>query len=86
MGIAHAFISQEVPAVKSYLPEGTYNMWLDFTGTGYTQEENIRRLGQQGLIISPGSDFNSTGWFRVNLAAPKAQVEWGLEALKSALL
>lgn len=86
MRIAHTFISQEVPAVKSYLPEGTYNMWLDFTATGYTQEENIRLLGQQGLIISPGSDFNATGWFRVNLAAPKAQVECGLEALKSAFI
>lgn len=61
-------------------------MWLDFTETGYTQEENIRLLGQQGLIISPGSDFNATGWFRVNLAAPKAQVECGLDAMKSAFI
>lgn len=85
MEAAHGFISQKIPAVKSYLPEGTYNMWLDFTGTGHSQEENIRLLGQQGLIISPGSDFNAAGWFRVNLATPRVQLEQGLQALKSAL-
>lgn len=41
-------------------------MWLDFTGTGYTQEENIRLLGRQGLIISPGSDFNAAGWLHAD--------------------
>ncbi len=41
-------------------------MWLDFTGTGYTQEENIRLLGRQGLIISPGSDFNAVGWLHAD--------------------
>lgn len=85
METAHRYISQKIPAVKSYLPEGTYNMWLDFTGTGYSQEENIRRLGQQGLTISPGSDFNAPGWFRVNLAVPRVQLEQGLQALRSAV-
>lgn len=84
MELAHSFISQEVPDIHSALPEGTYTMWLDFTATGRTQEENIRRLGSQGLILSPGGDYNAQGWFRVNLACPRARVEQALQSLKAA--
>lgn len=82
MEAADEFLGREVPAVRGYLPEGTYNMWLDFTGTGRSQEDNIRLLGEQGLILSPGSDYNAEGWFRINLACPREQVEQGLQALK----
>lgn len=85
MELAHAFISREIPSVKSALPEGTYTMWLDFTGTGRSQEENIRRLGEQGLVLSPGGDYHGEGWFRMNVACPRAQVEQALQALKAAM-
>ena len=85
MELAHAFISREIPSVKSALPEGTYTMWLDFTGAGRSQEENIRRLGEQGLVLSPGGDYHGEGWFRMNVACPRAQVEQALQALKAAM-
>ena len=85
MELACDFINREVPGVESRLPEGTYTMWLDFTGTGRTQEENIRRLGDQGLVLSPGKDYHSEGWFRMNVACPRAQVEQALQALETAM-
>lgn len=71
--------------MRSGLPEGTYTMWLDFTGTGRSQAENIRRLGDQGLVLSPGKDYHGEGWFRMNVACPRAQLEQALQALKAAM-
>ena len=85
MELARGFIAREVPGVTSVLPEGTYTMWLDFTGTGRTQDENIRRLGEQGLVLSPGGDYHGEGWFRMNVACPRAQAEQALRALKAAM-
>lgn len=85
MELAHDFISREIPAVSSCLPQGTYTMWLDFTASGRSEEEDIRRLGAQGLVIGPGSDYHGEGWFRMNLACPRAQVELALRALKAAM-
>jgi len=86
MELAHSFISRDLPALRSCLPEGTYTMWLDFTGTGYSEEENIRRLGKEGLMLSPGRDYNLSGWFRMNMACPRVQIEQALQALKAALV
>jgi len=85
MELAHGVICRDLPALRSYLPEGTYTMWLDFTGTGCSEEENIRRLGAEGLVLSPGRDYNAPGWFRINLACPRVQIEQSLQALKAAL-
>lgn len=85
MELVHDFIRREIPAVKSSLPQGTYTMWLDFTAAGRTQEENIRRLGEQGLVLSPGGDYHGEGWFRMNVACPREQVERALQALKAAM-
>ncbi len=85
MELACGFIQREVPGVRSGLPEGTYTMWLDFTGTGRSQAENIRRLGDQGLVLSPGKDYHGEGWFRMNVACPRAQLEQALQALKAAM-
>lgn len=85
MELAHDVITREIPGVRSSLPEGTYTMWLDFTGSGHSQEENIRRLGGQGLVLSPGGDYHGEGWFRMNVACPRAQVEQALQALKAAM-
>lgn len=85
MELAHDFISRDIPELRSSLPEGTYTMWLDFTGTGYSDEENISRLGREGLIISPAKDYNSSGWFRMNMACPRTQIKQALHALKAAL-
>ncbi|RKI69392.1 aminotransferase class I/II-fold pyridoxal phosphate-dependent enzyme [bacterium 1xD42-67] len=85
MELAHGSISQQVPSVASYLPQGTYTMWLDFNGTGRSQEENARRMGAKGLVINPGSDYHGDNWFRMNLACPRSQVERALQALKAAM-
>lgn len=85
MELVHDFICREVPSVRSDLPQGTYTMWLDFTGTGRSEAENTARMGREGLVISPGSDYHGEGWFRMNVACPRSQVEQALRALKAAV-
>lgn len=85
MELVHKFLRREVPAVRSCIPEGTYTMWLDFTATGRSQEENIRRMGEQGLVINPGSDYHGENWFRMNVACPRSLVEQALRQLESAM-
>lgn len=85
MKAAHEYIRREIPQVASYLPEGTYTLWLDFGGTGLSDEEAMKRMGAQGLVMSPASEYNGSGWFRMNMACPRSQVEQALKALKAAL-
>ena len=85
MKTAHEYICREIPQVASYLPEGTYTLWLDFGGTGLSDEEAMKRMGAQGLVMSPASEYNGSGWFRMNMACPRSQVEQALKALKAAL-
>ena len=47
--------------------------------------EDIQDLGEQGLVLSPGGDYHGEGWFRMNVACPRAQVEQALQALKAAM-
>ena len=85
MKAAHQYICREIPQIRSYLPEGTYTLWLDFGGTGLSDEEAMKRMGAQGLVMSPASEYNGSGWFRMNMACPRSQVEQALAALKAAL-
>ena len=85
MELIHSFICREVPSVRSYLPEGTYTMWLDFTATGRSEAENARLMGEQGLVINPASDYNGDNWFRMNTACPRSLVEQALRQLKAAM-
>ena len=85
MELVHSFIGREIPGVRSYLPEGTYTMWLDFTATGRSEEENSHRMGAEGLVINPASDYNGNNWFRMNTACPRSLVEQALQQLKAAM-
>ena len=59
---------------ESYLPEGSYTLWLDFCGTCLSDEEAMKRMGAQGLVMSPASEYNGSGWFRMNMSCPRSQV------------
>ena len=72
--------------------EGTYLAWLDFgtvlTGTGVSHEEMQRTLFREaGLFLSEGRMFGSAGdgFFRVNLATPRARVADGLDRMQKAI-
>ena len=79
------FLNEHLPKVKFFKPQATYMMWLDFNGYGLPEEELWRKMTQEvQLGFNRGSDFGKegSGFFRINLACPRATVEEAMRRLK----
>jgi len=66
-----------IPGVASMPLEATYLAWVDFSGTGMEQAENLRRIEKDARIaVNHGHSFGTGGesFMRINFAAPRAQV------------
>ncbi|MDR0953786.1 MAG: PatB family C-S lyase [Rikenellaceae bacterium] len=76
-------LKERIPSVKTYLPEGTYLMWLDFREWGMEQEALFRLLVDAGLGLSNGIDFGGegTGFMRLNIATSIDVLRQAIERL-----
>lgn len=84
---AKAFISENLPKAKVVDSDGTYLLWVDFSGYGITQDElEDRILNRAKLWLDAGAIFGAeTALFeRFNLATPRSVVEEAMSRLKSA--
>ena len=80
------FLATHLPKVKFFKPQATYMMWLDFNGYGLSEEELWQRMTQEARLgFNRGSDFgkDGSGFFRINLACPRATVEEAMRRLKT---
>jgi len=78
---------EAIPGVRSMRLEATYLAWVDFRGTGMEGAEIARRIEKDARIaVNHGDSFGTggAGWMRVNLAAPRAQVEEAVARLQAA--
>ncbi|WP_411351952.1 MalY/PatB family protein [Leisingera aquaemixtae] len=76
-----------LPGLKSLPLQSTYLAWVDFSGTGMSREEFIKRLRKDAKIAtSPGDGFGTGGKFmeRFNLATQRARVEDACRRLTAA--
>lgn len=79
------------PGVKCSLPEATFLLWLDFREWCQTRGLDTAALGRRlvdaGLGLSPGTQFGpeGSGFMRMNVALPRAQLVLGLDRLARAL-
>lgn len=83
------FLQKELPRIRLVEPEGTYVIWLDFSGCGLAEDALNERIVQKaGLWLDKGSMFgSSSGQFqRVNIACPRATLEKAMERLKKAFI
>ena len=81
------FLAEEMPRVKLIEPEGTYLIWLDFTGYGLSDEEVNRIIVDEAkLWLDAGNIFGADGegFQRINIACPWATLEKGLARLAGA--
>lgn len=72
------FLNTRLPKVRFFKPQATYMMWLDFNGYGLPEEELWRKMTQEAQLgFNRGTDFGKegSGFFRINLACPRAIVE-----------
>lgn len=83
-----AFMAERLPEVSMPPLEGTYLMWLDMRKTGMEHEALFRRLIDVGGVgLNTGLFFGEQGrgFFRLNLATQRANVQAGLEGIERAL-
>lgn len=82
------YIEKNIPQVKTYKPEGTYLMWLDFNGTGKSADKVQDALLNVGkVVLNDGRPYgaDSDGFFRLNVACTRANLEEGLKRIERAV-
>lgn len=82
------FVTANFPNAQFVEPEGTYLIWIDFSGYGYTDEELEHIMVEEAkLWLDCGSVFGpATAQFeRFNIACPRATVVQAFEQLKTAI-
>ena len=83
------FLQTELPMVTSSPVEGTYQIWLDFSGTGLSKEELDERIFKQAKVgMTPGNWFDrGNGMFmRMSIACPLSKIQAAFEQIKQALI
>ena len=79
------FLTANLPKVKFHKPQATYMMWLDFNDYGLSEEVLWHKMTQEAQLgLNRGKDFgeSGSGFFRINLACPRATVEEAMKRLK----
>jgi cystathionine beta-lyase len=78
-------IDRNVPGVVTYVPEGTYLLWLDFSGTAYRGDALCGHLVKDcGLDLCDGREFDPSkdDHMRLNCACTRATLEEAMRRLQ----
>ena len=82
------FFKTRIPAVRAYMPEASYLMWLDCSALGFeTQEELTRFFVEDAKVgLNPGESFGPGGrnHMRLNTACPRKILEEALKRIEAA--
>lgn len=81
------YLAQHAPRIKTYVPESTFLMWLDFREYGLSQEELEKYLVERaGVALCPGVHYGRQGYgfMRLNIGEPRALLEQGLKQIVDA--
>lgn len=81
-------IGEKLPKAKAYVPQGTYILWVDFSGYGYTAEELQAIVNQKANVAVQGGishDPEQGGqYLRLCLTSPKATILTAIDRISSA--
>jgi cystathionine beta-lyase len=81
------FLQRHLPLIKLVEPEGTYLLWLDCRAMGL-DDNQLKQffVRQAGVGLSPGIAFGeqSSGFMRMNIAAPRSVIAEALEKIARA--
>jgi len=82
------FVKNELPEVTLYKPEGTYQVWLDFSKVDIS-DAALKHLvvSQAKLALTPGNWFEDshTQFMRMNVASPLSKIQQAFYQLKKAI-
>ncbi|MER2090467.1 MAG: MalY/PatB family protein [Sporosarcina sp.] len=81
-------LTAAIPALKIAKPHGTYLLWIDYRGTGLSEDEMMDKLLNKGkLALEPGTKYGEAGrgFLRMNVATPLSQVKEGVKRFITAM-
>lgn len=82
------YFAEHLPAVRAYVPDSTYLMWLDFSELGLTEAElKDTLINKAKVALNAGSEYGEAyGQFmRFNIGAPRDYIMEGVAAIVAAL-
>jgi cystathionine beta-lyase len=78
------FLSENMPKVKTRIPEGTYLMWMDFSSYGLSPKEVHERIyNKANVILEDGGMFGEEGlpYQRICLPSPRPIIKEAFERI-----
>jgi len=78
------FLAERMPKVKVRIPEGTYVMWMDFSGYGLTPEEVHERIYHRAnVLLEDGKLFGEEGlhYQRICIPSPRPLIKEAFERI-----
>ncbi|WP_370477238.1 MalY/PatB family protein [Tamlana flava] len=82
------FLNDELPRVKMIRPEGTYQIWLDFTALNLS-ETDLKKLvfNKAKLGLASGGSFGADYklFMRMNIASPLSKIKKAFNQLKTSI-
>ncbi len=82
------FINNNIKGINTYLPEGTYLLWIDFKKMGFEQEKlNSFLINKAKIALDTGTWFGpgGEGYMRLNVACPRNLLKKGLMRIYEAV-
>lgn len=83
-----SFMSNQLPLVKVFVPEGTNQIWFDFSDLRLDSQSLKALLTKEAkLALTPGAWFGEPdeNFYRMNFASPLDQIQASLALLESAI-
>lgn len=83
-----SYVEENLPGVTMTEHEGTYLVWLDFTGTGLSEKELEELIAHKArLWLDGGGMFgeDGKGFQRINVACPRSILEEAMKRLEEAI-
>lgn len=83
--LVEEYFRENLPNIKVTHPEGTYLLWIDFSGTNLIDEEVTNKLTYEAkLWLNSGIKYGKSGkgFQRLNIALPRSELQHALEKIK----
>ncbi len=83
-----AYLAKNIPEITLTIPEGTYQVWLDFNKVTKNDEELkelLYKKAKLGITLGTEYGIGGKGYARMNIASPRPMILKALAKLKKAL-
>lgn len=80
------YIKEKLPKVKTYKPQSTYLMWLDFKDYNMNQFDLMQKIVYEAhVVLNSGTDFGNEGYgfVRLNIGCPKSMIKTCIDKIAS---